>query len=134
MAEFIANDVQTVAIGSNVLFTDVVVPPCPCVRHRAGSGIFTLRGGHTYVVGFSANVSGDTADTEVTLSLAIGGEELIGARMARTPSTAGAYNNVATFAIIEVPCGCCYTLSVENVGLVPADVATSNLVIFREDK
>lgn len=133
MAQFIANTAVDVAVGSNVLFTDTVVPPCPCVRHREGSGIFTLRGGHKYLVAFSANVAGAAADTEVTLALALGGEELIGARMASTPSAADAYNNVATFAEIVVPCGCCYTLSVENIGLVPISVATANLIIFREE-
>lgn len=131
MAEFVSNAVQSVAVGSNVLFTDTVVKPCCAVKHRAGSGIFTLTGGNKYTLWFSANVTGATAGAEVTIALAIGGEEVPGTRMASTPDTAGAYNNVATGVVIEVPCGCCYTVSVRNIGTIPVNVATANLIIVK---
>lgn len=133
MAEYTAVAPQTVNVGANVLFTDTVVRPCPAVRRREGSGIITLKGGHTFLVGFSANISGATAGTEVDLALTISGEELGATRMASTPAVAEDLNNVATFTEIEVPPCCCYTVAVENVGTEALTVANANLVIYRKE-
>ena len=133
MAEFINNTEQTIAVGSNVVFTDVVVKPCTCVTHRAGSGIFTLHGGHRYLVAFSGNVSGATAGTEVDLALTIAGEEIAGTRMASTPAVADDANNVCTMSYITVPNCCCYTVAIENVGTTEVTVTAANLVIIKED-
>lgn len=133
MAEYINNALQTIAVNENVLFTDTVIESCPCVRHREGSGIFTLRGGHTYTLLFSANIGSETAGTEVEVAFAIAGEEIAGTRMASTPTVANDINNVASFVTVIVPCGCCYTMSVENVGEAEVIVANANLIIRRED-
>lgn len=133
MAEFTNALPQTVLLGANVIFTDNPVKACPCVRHRDGSGIFTFRGGHKYLIAFSANISGATAGTEVDLAITIGGEEIPSTRMAATPAVAEDLNNVAAFIELEVPSCCCYNVSVENVGTTALTVANANLVIFRED-
>lgn len=133
MAEYTAVAPQTLTVGSNVLFTDTVVRPCPAVRRREGSGILTLRGGHTFLVAFSGNISGATAGTEVDLALTIAGEELGATRMASTPAVADDLNNVSTFAEIEVPPCCCYTIAVENVGTTDVTVANANLVLFKKE-
>ena len=65
MAEYTANAVQTVAIGQNVLFTDVPIPGCgQGILHREGSGLITLRGlvrncgGFArYKISFGANIA-----------------------------------------------------------------------------
>lgn len=132
MAEFTANAVQTVALNSNVLFTDTAIKPCPCVRHREGSGIFNLRGGHTYTIFFSGNVSGEAAGA-VDLAIALAGEEVPGTRMIATPAAIGDYFNVSTAVSFDVPCGCCYVLAVENVGTNVATVQNANLIITREN-
>ena len=87
MAEYSANAVQTVTPGQNVLFTD---DTDPCRRgyvwHRAGSGLFTLRGivnnpnacAAKYKVSFGANIAiaeGGTAGP-ISLALAIDGEPI----------------------------------------------------------
>jgi hypothetical protein len=133
MAEFINPTPQTITAGNNVQFTDTPVEPCPCVRHREGSGIFTLRGGHKYLVAFSANIAGAAATTEVELSFTLGGEALTGTRMVATSTAAGDLYHVTTFAEIAVPCGCCYTLAVENTGTAAVDVEDANLLMFKED-
>lgn len=132
MAEFISTVSQLVAINNNVLFNETVVPPCCKVNHRAGSGIFTLKGGR-YLVSFSANVSGATAGTEVDLALALNGEPLLSSLMASTPAVADDLNNVATSAYIVVPCNCCYQLSVRNTGTTDVTVNNANLIIQREE-
>ena len=44
MAEYTSAAVQTVAAGQNVLLTETAVAGKPCIVHRDGSGIVTLRG------------------------------------------------------------------------------------------
>lgn len=130
MAEFISPIPQTVEVNANVLFTDTVVEPCPKVRHRRGSGIFTLKGGR-YLVTFGANVSSPTIG-EISLAFALNGEELQGTRMTVTPTAADALFNVSKTTYIDVPCNCCYTLSVKNVTANAITVDDANLVTIRE--
>ena len=134
MAEFIYNDVQTLQPGASALLNDAI----PCNRgyvlHRAGSGILTLRGivnnpcakFARYRVSYDGNIAvpeGGTAG-EIQLAIAIGGEVVPTSIAAATPTVAQAYWNVAGFAVIDVPAGCCYTVAVENAS-VSADPATT---------
>lgn len=129
MAEFTANEAQTVAVGQNVLFTDTVVPGCACIRHRRGSGIFNLRGGHRYLVTFGANITGPTAEVPVSLAIAIAGEAVPATTMIVTPATAGGLNNVSSSVYIDVPCGCCYNVAIENNGTLPVTMQNANIII-----
>lgn len=133
MAEFISALPQTVEVNANVLFSDTVVAPCPKVRHREGSGIFTLKGGR-YYVSFDANVAIPTGETvgAITLALALNGEALQGGTMVVTPAAVEEFFNVSRFMEIDVPCNCCYTLSVRNIGATPVTVDDANLVTIRE--
>lgn len=134
MAEFINPIAQEVAINDNVLFTETVVEPCPKVRHRKGSGIFTLKGGR-YLVFFSANtiVPADGTIGDISLAIALNGEALQGGVMTTTEPVVERYSNVATMVYIDVPCNCCYTLSIKNVAEIAFNVDNANLVIIRED-
>lgn len=134
MAEYIYNSVQTLQPGQAALLEDAI----PCnkgyVVHREGSGILTLRGivrnscgkFARYRVSFDGNIAvpeGGTAG-EIQLAIAIGGEVVPTSIAAATPTAAQAYWNVAGFAVIDVPAGCCYTVAVENAS-VSADPATT---------
>lgn len=133
MAEFINPLVQTVVVNSNVLFTDTVVEPCCKVRHREGSGIFTLKGGR-YLVTFGANVAIPTGETvgPITMAIALNGEAIQSASMVVTPAAVGEFFNIGRTIYVEVPCNCCYTLSVKNIGATPVDVDDANIVMIRE--
>lgn len=133
MAEFINSTNQTVAVNGNVLFDTTVVEPCPVVTHRRGSGIFNIKGGHKFIVVFTANLAGATADTELDLAIAINGEALPYTTVASTPSVANLFDNVAVVTEIVTPCNCCTQISIRNIGTTPVTVATANLVLFRED-
>ena len=132
MAEFINPIPQTVEVNQNVLFTETPVEPCCKVRHRKGSGIFTLKGGR-YLVAFSANISAPTPDA-LSLALALNGEPLQGSIMTVTPTAADALFNVSTMAYIDVPCNCCYTLSVKNISAAAITVDDANLITIRESE
>lgn len=132
MAEFVNSTNQTIAVNSNVLFDTTVVESCPVVTHRKGSGIFNIKGGHKFIVVFSANLAGATADTELDLAIALNGEALPYTTMASTPAVADLFNNVSVVAEIETPCNCCSQISIKNIGTTAVTVATANLVLFRE--
>ena len=134
MAEFIYNEVQLVQPGAAAVLNTAIGCNRGMVLHRPGSGILTLRGMVNnpccrfarYRVAFDGNIAvpeGGTAG-EIQLALAIDGEIIPTSIAAATPAAAEQYCNVNGFAIIDVPAGCCYTVSVENAS-VSADPATT---------
>jgi len=133
MAEFVNALPQTVEVNANVLFNDTIVEPCPKVRHRSGSGIFTLKGGR-YQVFFNGNVAIPTDETvgPITMAISLNGEALQGGIMIVTPAAVEEFFNVAAMVYIDVPCNCCYTLSVRNTGATPITVDDANLITIRE--
>lgn len=134
MAEFIYNEVQLIQPGASALLNTAIGCNRGYVLHRAGSGILTLRGivnnpcGRfaRYRVSFDGNIAIPEGGTpaEIQLALAIDGEVIPTSIATATPTVAEAYWNVNGFAIIDVPAGCCYTVSVENAS-VSATPATT---------
>ena len=130
--------VQTVETGDNVLFTNGY--RC-CkkgyVQHRDSSGIFTLKGAGCkalYKVQFNANIAIAEGGTVEPISVAINlnGETLNNAEAIVTPTVAEAFFNVSIATYIEVPCGCCVTISVENTSdTTDIDVVNANIIIDR---
>ena len=125
MAEYVSTqNPQLVAVGQNVLLADSI----PCTKgyvvHRNGSGIITLRGivngcgsFARYQVTFNGNIAIPEGGTvaAIATTLAIDGEPLAYSRAIVTPAAVEQFFNVTSTAIITVPKGCCYTVSVENV-------------------
>lgn len=137
MAEYTAIAPQTVAINGNVIFTETAVDGCCAIIHREGSGIITLRGitnqKHArYHVTFGANAStpaGSAVGDAVSLAIAINGEAMGSATMITTPTLATQMNNVAAGIYVDVPRGCCITVSVKNIGTGSAVVQNANLIV-----
>lgn len=148
MAEYLANAVQDVALNAPVQFTASI----PCTKgyiyHEDETGIFILRGivnnpcacFATYQVTFNGNIAlpeGATV-TPIAIALAVSGEPRLTSRAIYTPAAVGDYGNVTSTAIIRVPKGCCFSLSVDSVPAnaedTPApiiEVQNANLVITR---
>lgn len=139
--ELTANAAQTVAAGANVLFTDT---PVRCNRgnvvHREGAGLVTLRGicngcspFARYRVLFLGNISVPTGGTAeaISVALALGGEALPTTTATVTPAAVENAFNVATSAFVDVPRGCCVSLSVRNISTQAINVANANLMIER---
>ena len=117
--EIIANALQTVAANQNVLFTDTVTCGNYSITHREGSGLITLRGitnqcRARYKVTFGANIGLPTggAVEAISLALAISGEPVPATTMISTPAAVEEFNNVFSSIFIDVPRGCCSTISV----------------------
>lgn len=139
MAEYTSAAVQVVAAGQNVLLTETAVAGKPCIVHRTGSGIVTLRGltnqnKARFKVSFGANIAIPTGGTveAISASLAINGEPLNSATAIVTPAAAENYFNIYVAAFIEVPRGCCVTIAVENSSTQAISVSNSNLIVERE--
>lgn len=138
--EIVANPVQTVAAGQNVLFTNDTIPCTQgYVLHRAGSGLVTLSGmpykrcsGYaTYKISFGANIAIATGGevAPISIALAIDGEVIPTSSSIVTPAAVGDYFNVYDSIYIQVPRQCCYTVAVENSSTQAIDVQNANLIV-----
>lgn len=147
-AEYLANAVQSVALNGPIIFSASI----PCTRgyvyHEDETGVFILRGitnGQcyaTYQVTFNGNIAIPTggAVTPIAVAVTVNGEPRVTSRAIITPAAVDEYGNVTSTAIIKVPKGCCFSLSVEYVQatddptVTPTpiiDVQNANLVINR---
>ena len=136
--EIIAVATQTVAENQNVLFTDSVTCGNCSITHRDGSGIVTLRGTTNqcrarYKVSFGGNIAIPTGGTveAISLALAIDGEGLGSSTMIVTPAAVEEYFNVFGAMFIDVPKGCCLTVSIQNTSTQSILVQNANLIIER---
>lgn len=123
MAEYGYPLEQTIAGGQSAIFYDI--EPCAkgYVLHREGSGIVTLRGIAApckrfvkYTVQFNGNIAVAEGGTpgEISVAIAINGEPLQTSLAAVTPAAVGNYFNVTSVAKIDVPLGCCTSISIDN--------------------
>lgn len=128
MAEYLANMPQNVALNSPVLFTASI----PCnkgyVYHEDETGIFILRGCTNncfarYQVTFNGNIAvPDGGDiTPIAVAVTVNGEPRLTSRAIYTPAAVDEYGNVTSTAIITVPRGCCFSVSVRYVDATTDD-------------
>lgn len=141
MAEYLTRDaVETVALNQAIPFIDSI----PCNRgyiyHQSGTGIFVLRGVVNnpqgcfarYNVEFTGNIAIPTggAIAPIATAVVVSGESRQGSRSIFTPAAVDEYGNVTSRATIDVPRGCCFTVSVEYVsGAVDDPTATPTPLI-----
>ena len=121
MAEYIANVSQEVQQNQDVLFTNAAIRGNNSIIHREGSGLVTLRGitnqcRARYRVFFGGNIAIPTGGTveAISLAIAINGEAVGPATMIETPAAVEEFSNVSASVFIDVPNGCCTTVSVTN--------------------
>lgn len=139
MSEFTANALQTVLQGEDVAFTETPVCGTKCIVHRQGSGVVKLRGitnqcKARFLVSYSGNIQIPTGGTveAISLAIAIDGEPLQSTRMIVTPAAAENMFNVSAQVYVDVPCGCCSTIAVQNTSGQTIEVQNSNLIVVRE--
>ena len=136
--EITANAIQTVASGTNVLFTDTVVGGNCAITHRDGSGLVTLRGltnqcRARFRVSFGGNIAIPTGGTvgPISLAIAIDGEAVATTTMISTPAAVEEYQNVFSAIFLDIPRGCCSQISVKNISDEDIEVQNANLIIER---
>jgi hypothetical protein len=146
-AEYLANSVQLVNLNAPIIFSASI--PCTkgYVYHEDETGIFILRGitpncFAQYQVTFNGNIAIPEGGTvgPIAIALAINGEPRPASRAIYVPAAVDTYGNVTSTAIIKIPRGCCFTLSVDYVpgdddpATTPTpviEVQNANLVITR---
>ena len=146
MAEYLENTEQSVALNNPVLFTASI--PCTknVIYHEDGTGIFILRGCTNncfarFSVTYNGNISVPEGGevTPIALAIAVNGEPRLTSEAIFTPQAVDEYGNVTSTAIVTVPKGCCFSVSVRYVAtddpsVTPTptiNVKNSNLVINR---
>lgn len=147
MAEYAYNAVQLVALNQPLIFDASI----PCNRglvfHDDETGNFILRGETPncfarYVVTFNGNIAIPTggAVTPIAVAIAVNGDARPTSRAIFVPAAVDTYGNVTSTAIITVPRGCCFNVSVryvaadEDPATTPTpviEVQNANLVITR---
>lgn len=138
MAEYTNANTVLVAAGQNVPLTETAVNSKPCIVHREGAGLVTLRGltqqcKARFRVAFGGNIAIPTGGTveAISAALAINGEAINSATAIVTPAAVDNYFNVFVSAIVEVPKGCCVTVAMGNTSTQAINFANSNLTIDR---
>ena len=136
MSEYITRDsVETVSLNSAIPFIDSI----PCrkgyVVHTNNTGIFVLRGivnnpracFARYNIEFTGNIAipEGGAVTPIATAIVVSGESRDGSRSIFTPAAVDEYGNVTSRATVDVPRGCCFTVSVEYVNGTVNDPATT---------
>lgn len=147
MAEYIENAVQSVALNNPLVFTASI--PCTkgYVYHEDGTANFTLRGVTNncfarYQLNFGANVAIPTggAVTPIGIAIAVNGEVRPSSLAISTPAAVEEFDNVSCTAIVTVPRGCCFNVSVRYTSGVTdgtttptpnIEVQNANLTISR---
>ena len=147
MAEYLANAEQLVELNQPVIFTASI----PCnkgyIYHEDETGIFILKGVTNncfarYQVTFNGNIAIPEGGTvgPIAVAVTVNGEPRTTSRAIFTPAAVDEYGNVTSTAIITVPKGCCFSMSVRAVSGItdPTDtpapainVINANLVINR---
>ena len=148
MAEYLANQVQTVALNNALDFNASI----PCTKgyifHEDGTGNFILRGKTCncfarYQVTFNGNISVPTggAVTPIAVAITVNGETRNTSTAIFTPAAVEEFGNVTSTAVVTVPKNCCFNVSIRYVDATSQDPATTptpsinvinaNLVITR---
>ena len=147
MAEFTQNAVQTVSPNQPVTLVTSIGCPKGYVYHRNGSGIVTLRGITNncfarYQVTFNGNIAIPDGGTvgPISVALAIDGEPILTSRAIVTPAAAADnpptqnnFFNVTSTALITIPKGCCFNVSVENTSESATPATTPAPAILVQD-
>lgn len=133
MINSVAVPSQTVAAGSNVLFSvdRVRTRSCLCngwLTHDNGSGVFTITRPGIYEIQYNANVTAGAIGTAF-LDLELNGEPIGGTRSIYTVATPGDLGNVAASALVKIPCGASATITLGNNSTLSLTVQDANIII-----
>ena len=132
---------QIVAVDANVLFNNGY-RACRkgFISHRDDSGIFFLKGSGCraiYRVTFNGNIAvAPAADggvlEPISVALTINGETLGNATAIVTPAAIEDFFNISITTFVDIPCGCCVTVSVENTSPTSSiEVENANIIFDR---
>lgn len=134
MAEYSLTVPTAVAVGATVPYNNVIVNGCCNIKHRAGSGIVTVKGGscckpNVYKVNFHANVTGVAG--AIQLGIFQDGELLPETLMSVVPAAATDVWSVSAETGVNATC-CCESLSVRVITGATVTVNTADIIVQKE--
>lgn len=139
MAEYTNASTALVAAGQNLPLTETPICGSPCIVHREGAGIVTLRGltnqcRARYFVDFAGNIAIPTGGTveAISVALTINGETLNSAVAIVTPAAVENYFNVSVSAFVDVAAWMRVTVALKTSVRQAIDVANANLIVTRQ--
>jgi hypothetical protein len=134
---FIATPI-VVAAGARVPFAGhraQTRTACRCnggwLTHEDGSAQFLISRPGIYMVSVGVQVTSDTAATDATLAITANGEALAGTTMAETITAADDVAQLATTALVRVPCGASITVGLANTGADEITINAASLTLIR---
>ena len=131
MAEYFGQT-QLVSLNEPIEFSASI--PCTkgCVFHEDGTGIFTLRGITNncfarYQLTYNGNIAVPEGGevTPIAIAIAVQGEQRTTSKAIFTPQAVDEFGNVTSTAIITVPRGESFFVSVRYVDTTTSDAATT---------
>lgn len=136
--EITANALQTVLTNQNIQFTDTITCGNCSILHRDGSGLITVKGNTNqcrarYKISFGGNIGIPTGGTveAISLAIAVDGEAIGPTTMIVTPAAVEDLWNVFGAIFLDVPRGCCMSVSVRNTSTQDILVQNANLIVER---
>lgn len=97
---------------------------CECFMNNSES--VKLMASGTYEVSWGGNIGGETAATQVQVSIALGGSAVNGGTMTSTPAAVADRNSVSRRLLISNCCGDYDRVSIKNTGTVPVIIAAGS--------
>ena len=138
LAQYTNVFVQQIAANANAVFSETPVAGSNCIVHREGSGIITLRGITSQcrardLVTVNGTIAIPTGGTvgPISIAIALEGEPLGSATATVTPAAVGDEFNVSMSAYVDVPKGCCVTVSVKNVNAQTVELQNASMIVTR---
>ena len=132
MAEYLANAVQNVALNNPILFSASI--PCTkgYVYHEDETGIFILKGVTNncfarYQITFNGNIAIPAGGeiSPIAVAITVNGEPRPTSEADFVPTVVDTYGNVTSTAIVTVPRGCCFSVSIRYVDATTLDTAVT---------
>lgn len=137
MAEYLVLTDQAVLLNQPVRFNASIPCRAGCVLHDNGFGVFTLRGPRDtcfarYEITFAGNIELPVGATAAPIALAIAenGETLPSSMAIATPAAAEEAWNITSLATVDVPRGCCMTVSLRSVAADPEETPAPVITVL----
>lgn len=145
MFEAIYVPIQTVNANEDIQLTNNIKCPKHRVLLREGSGVITLKGPSSccpcnqffrYQVTLNGNMAIPTTGTPgpIDVGIMLNGGEIQSSIAELTPTATDAYDNFSVTAVIDVPNGCCGTVTFRNLSLDSAQINTKNINVVVDQK
>lgn len=137
MAEYLVLTNQAVLLNQPVRFNASIPCRAGYVLHDNGFGIFTLRGPQDkcfarYDITFAGNIELPETGTPAPIAIAIAenGETLPSSIAIATPAAVEEAWNVVSLATVDVPKGCCLTVSLRSVAADPDEIPAPVITVL----